>query len=136
MTDQANSSSRTWRSYLRLRLRGLIVFIAAVAFTLGWIVHFARSARSQRGAYIAIQAAGGSVTYDYRRVPQAPWWPEWLENRLGVDCFANIVEVFPPRSATEADLWHIGHLKRLEFQPRKSLTTRTNASTDSKKRRK
>jgi hypothetical protein len=74
-------TSRTWRRYLRLSVRGQIVLVLVVGAGLGWVV---RSARTQRRAVAAITSASGIVVYDWewsdgRSIPRGkPWAPKDL----------------------------------------------------------
>ena len=59
----ADRVSRPWRRFLRFSVRGLIGLVFVIAAGLGWLV---RSARIQRDAVVAIDWAGGSVTYNWK----------------------------------------------------------------------
>jgi len=85
----------------------------------GWVVH---QAQEQRDAVAAIKKAGGDVVYDWQtrlfglREP-GPWAPKWLVDRIGVDYFGNVVEVWlagPRIQGAEEALAYIGHFRRLE----------------------
>ena len=107
MTVQPASISRPWWSYVRMSVRGLIVLVLLIGAGLGWIV---RSARIQRNAVVAIEKAGGSVSYDWERsngndVPGGkPWAPRWLVDLVGVDYFGHVTAVCAPR-ATPLRRW-------------------------------
>ena len=68
----------------------------AIGGWLGWMV---RSARIQREAVAAIQAAGGRNMYDwewengYPMKNEGPRAPKWLVDRLGIDYFGSVVYV-------------------------------------------
>ncbi len=108
--------SRPWRKYLRFRLRGLIVLVLVIGAALGWIV---RSARIQRDAVLAIQGAGGDVTYDWdweyatSITAGKPRAPRWLVKLLGVDFFGHVTNV-SRLIATDTSIVHVGSLAELE----------------------
>jgi internalin A len=95
----------------------------------GWIVH---RAHIQRDAVAAVRHAGGEVIYDlvYRDghpikqsmgsvnnpgfTSSAPWAPKWLVDRVGIDYFANVIQVSFDRPITDADLAHVGRFYRLQ----------------------
>jgi hypothetical protein len=85
-----------WRTYLRFRVRGLIVFVLVMGAWLGWTV---RGARIQREAVAAIEKAGGSVCYDWQLrnrsgIPVGgPWAPRSLVDLIGVEYFGHVVAV-------------------------------------------
>jgi hypothetical protein len=116
------SSPRSWRPWLRLSLRGLMLLILFSAVWLGWIVH---RSHVQHDAVAAIQNAGGVAMYDWEwqnNMPVSngkPWAPKWLVDRLGVDYFGHIVfvQVYPDHGRADAEqvLSRIGHLGRLEI---------------------
>ena len=80
MPDQ--TSTRSWRRFLRLKLSHLLVVVLLLAACLGWVV---RSAHIQRAAVAAVHQAGGVVLYagEYPRDSAIPaaghrrpdgWW--------------------------------------------------------------
>jgi internalin A len=91
-------SRRSWwhRPRIRFSLRSLMIFVLLIGGTLGWIVY---SARVQRDAVAAIEAAGGSVWYQWQWrngkpiLNGHPPWPEWIVNLVGVDYFGGVVRV-------------------------------------------
>ncbi len=60
MPEQSSPQSR--RSWLRLSLRGLMIFVLLAGGWLGWLAH---RANVQRKAVAAIQHAGGRAWYDW-----------------------------------------------------------------------
>jgi hypothetical protein len=84
---------------------------------LGWIIHHARV---QQEAVAAIERAGGSVLYNWQYKNGSPFpsgkprWPKWLVDRIGVNCFGNVVFVFLTEHGTDVELAHVGRLSRLE----------------------
>jgi hypothetical protein len=94
MPDQVNPESRSWRRYLRLTVRALIVLVLVIGGALGWLV---RSARLQRDAVGAIAKAGGTVFYDWEWKDGTyisggqPFARKWLVGRIGVDYFGHPV---------------------------------------------
>ena len=61
--DRLVPTTRPWRRFLRVSVRGLIVLVLVTGAGVGWLV---RSARIQREAVAAIRKAGGGVSYDSR----------------------------------------------------------------------
>ena len=59
--------SRTWRSYLRLSLRGVIALVLVVGV---WLGSLGGGARVQHEAVAAITRVGGRVAYDSERKDQ------------------------------------------------------------------
>ncbi len=128
---------RSWRRWLRLSLRGLIVLVLIIGGCLGWIAHIVRSAQRQRAAVAAVRKVGGSVLYDWQfdggevRVKpgtntisdEVPGWPKWLVDRLGPDYFGGVRQVSfrgVPQGPTEPlsreideALAYVGQLGRL-----------------------
>jgi hypothetical protein len=117
---------RPWWRRLRLSVRFLMVLVLIVGGSLGWFIH---RATVQRDAVRAIEAAGGTVSYDFQQspsflTPSKPPGPKWLVDRIGIDFFANVTSVSfrtsqrnavvyaPPQ--TDAILADIGRLPRLE----------------------
>ena len=89
---------------------------------------------AQRQAVAAIQKAGGTVLYDWQfeggrfRLKkgtniiseEVPWWPRWLVDRLGVDCFGHVTHVqigyapTPNPDHLDEALANVGRLGRLK----------------------
>src|SRR3954453_23726474 len=93
MPDQRLPASR--RRWLRISVRAVLLLVLLIGGLLGWMV---RAARIQRDAVAAIDGAGGHVLYDWEwenGYPKndGPWAPEWLVDRLGIDCFGSVVHV-------------------------------------------
>jgi Leucine-rich repeat (LRR) protein len=94
---------------------------------------FVRSAERQRAAVAAIRNAQGSAEYDrpiltggdYRNDGFAPL--KRLVRRVGVDYFANVVQVSLPATATDQDLLHVGEFGRLEVLAARSARNLTDA---------
>ncbi len=89
-------------------VRGLIALVLVIGVGLGMLV---RSARIQREAVAAIEAADGAVHYEWewsngRAIPGGrPWAPKWLVDLIGVDYFGSVTRVafhFPV--SVESDL--------------------------------
>ena len=102
--------SRTWHRYLRLNLHGLIV--AALDRGLPWLDR--PPAHVQRDAVAAVERAGGNVQYHRIATDDPPWWPDWLVDRLGVDCFDSVEWVdMRLEKCWDADLAKVGRLSDL-----------------------
>jgi hypothetical protein len=103
-----------------------MVLVLIVGGSLGWFIH---RATVQRDAVRAIEAAGGTVRYDFEQTPSIltpskPPGPKWLVHLIGIDFFANVTSVSfrtsqkntiaytPPQ--TDAIFADIGRLPRLE----------------------
>ena len=119
MPAQSMPEYRPWRRYLRFSLRGLIVIVLVIGAGLGWVV---RNARIQRDAVAAIQRGTTAfVRYDWEWkdgeeiTGGAPWGPNWLVDRLGVDYFGHVTSVTRWDSAdSDMPFVQIGQLSRLE----------------------
>ena len=96
------------RRRFRFSLRAMLVVVALVGLVLGWV----HGARFQKQAAARVRESNPSATllYDYEvdvdgrlMESSAPPGPEWLRERLGVDCFSSVVgaNLF---YATDADL--------------------------------
>jgi hypothetical protein len=91
--------------------------VLACGAVLGCIV---ASAEGQRGAVTAIQAAGGTLKYDWEWrdnkavVDGNLRWPTWLVDRLGVDYFGSVVFVDLYEAGSDELLVEVGRLNRLE----------------------
>lgn len=80
--------------WLRFSIRSALFLMVLIAIPLGWKVN---RVRAQRQAVARIQAAKGSVLYDFEQRsmevnPEAPG-PRWLTDLLGRDFFADVVSV-------------------------------------------
>jgi internalin A len=129
MSGQELSRPRWRRRPLRLSVRALMALILILGGLYGWIVH---RAHIQRDAVAAVRHAGGEVIYDLvfphgHPIKQsmgttynpgfsssAPWAPKWLVGRVGIDYFANVIQVSFDRPITDADLAHVGRFYRLQ----------------------
>jgi internalin A len=97
--------SRSWRKFLRFRVRGLIALVLVIGLGMGWIV---RSARTQREAVAAINKAGGLALYDFDSI--GPFSPSWLSGWkqriarcLGRDYVGHVVFVQLDSHGNKAD---------------------------------
>ena len=104
------------RRFLALSLRSLMVLVLVFGAGLGW---WARSARLQRQAVLAIKRAGGFVSYDYEfrygvdTSTGKPRVPKWLLDRVGVDYFYSVTDVSAV-GVSDADAARLKDLPRLE----------------------
>src|ERR1700722_15259159 len=86
---------RPWWRRRHLSVRSLMVLVLIVDGNLGWFIH---RATVQRDAVRAIEAAGGTVRYDFQQTPsfltpsKLPG-PKWLLDLIGIDFFANVTSV-------------------------------------------
>jgi hypothetical protein len=116
-TSKRKPLSRSWWSYVRFSIQGLIVLVLLIGAGLGWLV---RSAHVQRDAVAAIRRAGGSVSHDWEwnngKSVQGgkPWAPKWLVSLIGVGCFAHVTSVRLQRAPTDGAIVEIGHFTQLE----------------------
>ena len=108
----------TWRRFMRISTRALIVLTLLIGACLGWIV---RDARIQRDSVAAIKRAGGMVHYDWEwhngviNNYGKPPAPGWLVDRLGVDYFGHVSAVFIWNlKSPDRGLAQIANLTRLE----------------------
>ena len=120
---------RAWWRRVRLSIRGLMVLVLVVGGGLGWFIH---RAAVQRDAVRAIQAAGGTVSYDYQQARpfdlySAPPGPKWLVDRIGLDFFATVTSVTIKTPQTDAILAHVGQLPRLQYLSARGVSV-TDAS--------
>ena len=105
------------QKWLRLSVRGLIVFVLASGAGLGWIV---RSARIQRDAVVAITKNGGNYSYDWewrdgKSIPGGiPLAPQWLVERIGIDYFGHVTRVTLFPVANDEVLVNVGRLNQLQ----------------------
>ena len=117
-TEVLNQPARNSRQHwLRLSVRGFIVFVLASGAGLGWIV---RSARIQRDAVAAISENGGNYSYDWewrdgKSIPGGiPWAPRWLVDRIGIDYFGHVTRVALFPVANDEVLVNVGRLNQLQ----------------------
>jgi internalin A len=115
----------TKRRRFGLSLRVLMVVVLVLGGSFGWLAY---RARVQRQAVAAIEAAGGTVLYDFDYADGTPRllvpgkkrrWPDWLINLVGSDYLGNVtyVRVQDKDGAVKADdalMAQIGRLDRLE----------------------
>ncbi len=102
----------SWRSWLRISVRGLLILVLLLGAWLGWI---ARSARVQREAVAAIKKAGGHVEYDWHENSRGDVWPPfWFVDRIGIDYCLNVVYVGLLDDASSRVLVHVASLNRLQ----------------------
>jgi hypothetical protein len=111
------SEAKPSRRPLRLSVRALMVTVLLLALALGWMV---QRVQVQREAVAAIRASGGSVVYDWQRIPgkridikAEPNAPKWLVERLGVDYFGDVVVASLGNNPGDADLDRVGRLAKL-----------------------
>jgi internalin A len=106
-----------------LSLRVLMVVVLVLGGGFGWLAY---RARVQRQAVAAIEAAGGTVFYDWdyvngKSIPPASRrpWPRWLLDLVGPDYLGSVTWVHLHGSAgAKADdtlMVHVGRLDRLEM---------------------
>ena len=122
------TSLKPLRNRLRFSVRGLIIVVLLLGCGLGGMAHFIHQAQVQRETIAAIERSGGFVDYDRQWRDGAPlrgkpWWPRWLEARVGIDGLSNVVHVsFDHLSDVELEL--VERLPRLEdLDARKSSVT-------------
>ncbi len=81
----------------QFNLRTLLILATVCAALFALMARWSYNARQQRVAVEAIWATEGLVTYDFEEnhsgITSPPYWPKWLVDALGVDYFANVVEV-------------------------------------------
>ena len=88
---QCQTSTRSWRRFLRFSVRGLIGFVLVAGCTFGWLAWVARSANVQRTAVATVYRAGGWVLYDteWNKHQAAtnwqPHWRRWIADYVGAD---------------------------------------------------
>ena len=116
----------TWRRWLRISLRALLIIVLITGGGIGWVMH---RARVQRGAVEAIRRAGGWAYYDWElmdiktsnfdglrvKLKGVPSWPKWLNDLLGADYVGSVRSVGLP-AANDADpiMPHVAQLQGLE----------------------
>jgi hypothetical protein len=116
-TVHPKTGSRSWRTYVRFSMRGLLVLILALGVGLGWLVH---RAQVQRDLVNAIQRAGGQIWYDWQfkdgRIVSngVPPGLKWLVEVLGVDYFADVTVINESQGIADKELAQIGSLSKLE----------------------
>jgi hypothetical protein len=100
-----------------MSVRALMLVVLVVGGGLGWLTH---RARVQREAVAAIEAAGGSVIYDWQWDSATSWLklgsptPGWLRRHLGPGFFEHITCVSVPVKGNDALMSHIGRLRHLQ----------------------
>jgi hypothetical protein len=110
-------SPKSWRRWLRLSVRDLMVVVLVTGGGLGWLIH---SARVQREAVAAIERVRGYVAYDWQQVgtsihrDKRPGYPEWIVGLLGKDYFGHVVWVGLGPRGSDLEMIHVGKLSRLE----------------------
>ncbi len=118
----ATPSAKSWRHRLRVSVRALMILVLLLAIGLSWTVYLGRivhSAQLQREAVAAIKNAGGFVLYEWDREDGRPitsgrqWYSEWVVDRLGVDYFGDVVEVYLRGGLSDANLALVGRFPRL-----------------------
>lgn len=133
MTDALQPPARRfrWRRLFRFGLRTMIIFTTAVAIWLGVWLH---KARQQREAVAKLEDVGAVVGYYNEKEDRyndrfkeinhdgPKYWPAWLVEALGIDCFDDIFDVrfpgqrtFHASQITDEQLVHIGTLRRLRL---------------------
>jgi hypothetical protein len=120
VTTPSNHLWHRWLKRLRFSLRGLISLILVIGLGLGWLTHIAREASVQRAAVLAIHRTGGVAMYEWewknrRYIGRgAPWWPQWLVDRVGIDYFGTVRMAVIGERGSDLDMALIGQLTRLE----------------------
>jgi hypothetical protein len=103
---------------VRLSVRVLMALVLVVGGWLGWYI---RGVRLQAAAVAAVTRAHGHIGYAWEYKDDQPiyggkpWAPDWLVRRVGVDSVGSVVSVGIYQEGTDADLAHIGNLKRLRI---------------------
>src|SRR5215469_3974033 len=124
-------STRPNRRWFQLSLRAMLVLVTIGCIGLGWEVE---RVRRQRAAVAAIQAAGGTVMYDWhetapRTVSTAgqPKGPVWLRKLIGDDYFQRPVWVqFLGNARSDGWVNAVGDLPSTKYL----LLARTDVSDD------
>ena len=94
MRDQA--ILKTWRRWLRLSVRSLMVVILIIGCGIGWIIH---RARAQRTAVSAVKKAGGVAIYacEYKSgsspLVALSSWRSMIADSIGIDFVDHVVLV-------------------------------------------
>ena len=99
------------RSYLQFSLRSLFLALTVAGIWLGVVVN---SARQQREAVSALRKRHWRFRYDHETASRMP---RWLQERIGVDLFSNVVEGRDgnwPGRLTNGDLSHLSALRHLK----------------------
>jgi hypothetical protein len=108
-------ATHPWRRYLRFSMRGLIVLVLAIGAGLGW---FARSARIQREALLALEKTGASVSYKSQARNAYPKGKSraraWLEDFVGIDYIDHIVAAHFSGIASDREMTYLGCLTAME----------------------
>lgn len=115
-TENSDQPRRTrgWRRLLQFRLRVILILTTLIAIWLGWWIH---TSRQQREAVAELRKAGAEIVYDFdeQGLEGPPYWPAWLVDALGVDCFADVSEVaLTNTQVTDAGLEHLKGLTSLQ----------------------
>jgi hypothetical protein len=110
------NASRSWSRHTRITVRGLLVAVLIVGGGLGYTI---RRVRLQREAVSAIRQSGGQVYYECERGDdwpslnynkRPPRGPKWLVDRIGVDYFNRVTQVFLPKEHAEKALAYVRNL--------------------------
>ncbi len=131
------------RLRLQYSLRSLLVFVLVASAFMAWFGARYRAACQQRDAVAAVRGLGLRVLYDYecdgnsfraspslgfKAAPAGPAGPAWARNLLGIDFFADAVEVSyldafdymphqewpPPLPLSDTTIGAIAKLTRIE----------------------
>ena len=103
MTEQPNKTglAKPKRSSLRFTLRAMLLFMAIIALWLGVQVN---KAHKQRAAVAAIEAAGGSIFYDWMTDGKQEPTLSWRSRITGFNADAQPVWIVTSKSAVTADV--------------------------------
>ncbi len=109
MSEESQPEPKPKLRWYQYRLWHLFVLTAVIAVVCSWFACKMVAANKRKAAVNAIEALGGSVTYDYQldasggEIPNAkPPGPEWFRNLVGLDFLADVVCV---RIGSYSD-WH------------------------------
>lgn len=95
---------------IRFSVRSLMLIVLILGGGTGWIVH---RAKVQREAVIAIEHAGGKVTYDGAFTNQGggndpkPPWVQWISERIGRDYRDTVTGVVASPGADDVEMAQI-----------------------------
>jgi hypothetical protein len=110
----AGHTPRLSRRLLRLNVRALMLVVVVTALTMAWVV---RSAWIRRRAVAALCSSGCGVIYHSEgqayETGEAPRWPGWLEEFVGIDCLDHVDDVILDSSGTDRELAYVSDLSRL-----------------------
>ena len=122
MTDQPDKTdlAKLKRRWLRFSVRTLLIVTALVAV---WLGVLANRVHKQRAAVAAIEAAGGTVYYDWQGMPRelaererVPFevisHPRWLVRLYGRENLQDVVHVSLGDAPVDGEL--VGHLRSLQ----------------------